>query len=225
MRQFLRAIIASLLSTAAVGAAIVWLLQPSAEKYIGLVTDQQLEVFKHTLDEKLESFKAHLTTVEAAEQLRFNQLLSFRAKQISEFYWPIYIRLQIDNAVWERALGAQTPNRLPPDVGKPMEQFILDNHKEILKIIESEFYLAELTPALEKDLLQYVRHVAVYMAMRTTKHYDDKVPVDLNEPWPKDLFPHFQTRLDELQSNYNGMLKEAQSQQSLERAGPASQPN
>jgi hypothetical protein len=37
-----------------------------------------------------------------------------------------------------------------------MEQFILDNHKEILKIIQSKYYLAEPSPGLEKDLLNYV---------------------------------------------------------------------
>jgi hypothetical protein len=222
MQEFWKTVVASLLSAVAVSAAIVWLLQTSAEKYIGLITDRQLEAFKHTLSEELESYKGTIATEETANQLTFNRLLSFRAEQLSEFYWPIYIRLQIDNAVWERVLGAQTPNRLPPDIGRPMEQFLLENHKEILKIIESKFYLAELTPELEKDLLDYVRHVAVYLAMRTTEHYSDKVPVDLNEPWPSSLFPHFKARLGEVQSEYDEMLRQ---QRSLQRAGAASQPN
>lgn len=222
MQEFWKTVVASLLSAAAVSAAIIWLLHTSADKYIGLITDQHLEAFKYTLSEELESYKGTIATEETANQLRFNRLLSFRAEQLSEFYWPIYIRLQIDNAVWERALGAQTPNRLPPDIGRPMEQFLLENHKEILAVIESKFYLAELTPELEKDLLDYVRHVAVYLAMRTTAHYNDKVPVDLNEPWPSNLFPHFKARLDELQSEYNEMLKQ---QRSLQRGGASSHPN
>jgi hypothetical protein len=179
MARFWETVFASLLSAAAVGAALIWLLQTSAEKYIGFIADKQLQAFEHRLNEELESYKGIIATEETANQLRFNQRLSFRAQQLSEFYWPIYIRLQIDNVVWERALGAQTPNRLPADVGRPMEQFILDNHKEILKVIETKFYLAEPTPELETDLLNYVRHVAVYLAMRTTQHYNDKVPLDL----------------------------------------------
>jgi len=225
MAQFWKTIGASLLSAAAVAAAIVWLLQTSAEKYIGFITEQQLEKIRHTFQEELERFKAVIGTEEAANQRRFNQLLSFRAEQLSEFYWPIYIRLQIDNAVWERALGAQNPNRLPGDVGRPMEQFILDNHKEILKIIQSKFYLAEPPSGLEKDLLDYVRHVAVYLAMQTTRHYDDKVPFDLQEPWPQHLFPDFKARLEELQTNYNEMLKQVRSQGAPERTETAAKPN
>jgi hypothetical protein len=164
LAEFWKTILTSLLSAAAVSAAIIWLLQTSAEKYIGFVTDKQLETVKHTLSEELEGFKGVIGTEEAANQLRFNRLLSFRAEQLSEFYWPIYIRLQIDNAVWERVLNSQNINRLPEDIGKPMEQFILDNHKEILKIVQSKFYLAEPTPNLERDLLNYVRHIAVYLA-------------------------------------------------------------
>jgi hypothetical protein len=146
MAQFWKTIAASLLSAAAVAAAIIWLLQTSAEKYIGFIADEQLDRVKHTLEEELERFKGVIGTEEAANQRRFNQLLSFRAEQLSEFYWPIYIRLQIDNVVWERALGLQNPNRLPGEVGKPMEQFILDNHKEILKILCLNSTLPSLLP-------------------------------------------------------------------------------
>jgi hypothetical protein len=89
----------------------------------------------------------------------------------------------------------------------------------------SKFYLAEPPPALEKDLLDYVRHVAVYLAMRTAHYYDDKVPYDLKEPWPEHFFPDLKARLGELQTNYNEMLKQARSQGAPERTETATKPN
>jgi len=90
-----------------------------------------------------------------------------------------------------------------------MEKFLLDNHEEILKIIQSKFYLAEPTPNLEKDILDYVKHVAVYQAMRTTSRYKDNVPINLGAPFPDSVVKDFKARLDELQGDYNEMLKQA----------------
>jgi hypothetical protein len=207
MAQFWKTIFTSVLSAAAVSGAVIWLVHTTANKYIGFVTDKQLETVKTELSEELESFKGK----ELTNQLRFNKLLDFRREQLSEFYWPIYIRLQIDNAVYDDVFGGKDAS-VPKDVGKPLEQFLLDNHKELLKIIQDKFYLAELNPDLEKDLLHYVRHAAVYLAMRTTPRYDNDVPATLNEPYPKDLFQHFESQLKALQSDYNEMLKQTRPQ-------------
>ena len=60
--------------------------------------------------------------------------------------------------------------------------------------------------------------------MRTTHHYDDKEPTDLKEPWPNYLFPDFKAQLEELQKDYNEMLKQARRQSAPGSAQTVAEP-
>lgn len=205
-----------LFTAAAIFAGIVWFSRTAIEKYLGtiaakqianhkLTLDRDLAEFKHHLDEGLEAIKAKIGTEEAAERLRFEKVLDFRSHQLNEFYWPIYIHLQKDNAIWERVFGGST-DRLSPDIGEDIERnVILPNHDEIVQIIQTKFYLAERDEALEAALLKYIRHVAVYHALRSTKQKSD--PLQVNEPYPSGLYPLLKARLDDVQHKYDELLR------------------
>ena len=56
-------------------------------------------------------------------------------------------------------------------------------------------------------MLRYVRHVAVYKAMREAE-YHDKDPIDLGEPWPDDLLAVVEHTTASLQNRYDSLLAE-----------------
>ena len=56
--------------------------------------------------------------------------------------------------------------------------------------------------------MRYVRHVAVYKAMRNTG-VTDRDPIALGERWPADLFELVKKKAGALQREYNSLLKKA----------------
>ena len=138
---------------------------------------------------------------------RYNAELELIERQISEFYWPIYLRLEKDNVMWKRIKSLSPDKNVIPEAASDVieKEFILKNHQEIVEIIESKIYLAEnLTNSkdLINELLQYIKHVAVYKTIRSIKELQKINPVDLNEPFPQKLFPLIESNFRELQNRY-----------------------
>lgn len=142
------------------------------------------------------------------DSLALNKRVERLERQLSEFFWPVYLRLQKDNAVWEKILDKNKgDDELRQAVGHEIEKnTILPNHDEIVSIIESKAYLAEPDQKLSQLLQQYLRHVAVYKSMRSAGCYD-KDPIYLSEPWPSELFEVIETRTLALQKQYESYLR------------------
>jgi hypothetical protein len=138
---------------------------------------------------------------------RYNAELEFIEKQISEFYWPIYLRLEKDNVMWTRIKSLSPEKNVLPEAASIAieKEFILKNHQEIVEIIESKIHLAENTTNskdLINELLKYIKHVAVYKTIRSVKELERFNPVDMNEPFPEKLFPLIENNFRELQNRY-----------------------
>ena len=113
----------------------------------GYWLNKRFEIFKNETNEKYHQRQliAELETqqkqqiFELENQLaisRYNAELEFIERQISEFYWPIYLRLEKDNVMWKRikSLSAEK-NVLPEAASEAIEKdFILKNHQEIVEI-------------------------------------------------------------------------------------------
>jgi hypothetical protein len=133
-------------------------------------------------------------------------------RRLADFYWPIYLRLQRDNVVWERILDRFQQHN-PEDeerrrVAYQLEStVIIPNHIEISKIIQSSIHLAEMDKKLEELVLRYLRHVDVYTSIRGCG-ITDKDPVTFNEPWPNGLFEAVQKRLFECQREYDEHMRD-----------------
>jgi hypothetical protein len=128
-------------------------------------------------------------------------------QRLSKFYWPIYLRLQKDNVVWEKIL--ERSNDLDMDrkkLGYQIEKdVLLPNHIEILEIIEKNIHLAKPDQDFEQQIMQYIRHVDVYRAIRAAGIFD-KDPLHFNEPYPHGLFEAVKLRVQILQSEYDAVL-------------------
>jgi len=143
---------------------------------------------------------------------RYNAELEFIARQISEFYWPIYLRLEKDNVMWKRikSLSADK-NALPEAASEAIEKdFILKNHQEIVEIIESKIHLAgdsDNSKELTNELLKYIKHVAIYKTIRSIKGLQRFNPIDLNEPFPEKIFSLIENNFREFQNRYENLKK------------------
>ena len=156
----------------------------------------------------LEKYKSQRALENEFAKLRDAKRIDFLEKQLSQFYYPVYMRLQIDNAVWERILDRNNAeDELRSKIGAVIEEHtILPNHDEIVKTMQSSLHLAVPDEELFQVMLQYIRHIAVYKAMRENKCYD-KDPMHLGEPWPRQLFPLIKKKVEELQNQYNELLE------------------
>jgi hypothetical protein len=84
----------------------------------------------------------------------------------------------------------------------------MPNHQEIVRTIEAKIHLAQSDAAFQAVLMQYVRHVAVYRAMRSAG-INDRDPVSLKESFPGELFEMVKSRTEKLQTEYDGLVASA----------------
>src|SRR5262249_14827579 len=137
---------------------------------------------------------------------RERERVAFLGTRLSEFYWPLYIGLQKDNVVWQRILDRGSSDEALRKVGWQIEtEFILPNHARLVQLIESKLHFARGDSELIQSLLTYIRHVAVYQALRTSGIHD-RDPLQMNEPWPRHLFGQVEERALGLQKEYDSAL-------------------
>ncbi len=159
----------------------------------------------YVLNRSIETYKATQVLRNELNKQRFAAKLQRIEQQLSEFYWPVYIRLQKDNTVWRRLL-AKSGNDSDPKthIAYQIEKsFILPNHSDLVHIIETKIHLAEPNAELQDALLRYIDHVAVYSAAIKAGLRDLHGPErELLPPWPQDLFSLIEARTMALQKDY-----------------------
>lgn len=162
------------------------------------------------LNKALEKVKSGNALKAELAKIRDSRNLDFKEKQLSEFYWPLYVRLQYDNAVWRRILDQKEGNdELRQRLGRQIEQnFILPNHEAMVSITTSKMHLMEDDGIALRGMLNLIRHVAVYKAMRLAG-VENRFPDELGEPWPRELFPQVEAMAYKLQAQYESALREA----------------
>jgi hypothetical protein len=129
-------------------------------------------------------------------------------KRLSQFYWPIYLRLQRDNVVWTKILDRNNQSDTErQQLAHQIEQgVLLPNHAEIVKIIESHIHIAALDKEFEAEILSYLRHIDVYRSIRTVGIID-KDPVYFGEPYPPGFFDSVEKRLLKFQIEYEDIIR------------------
>jgi hypothetical protein len=141
-------------------------------------------------------------------ELALSKQFEFVDRQLSEFYWPLYIRLEKNDIVWERILDIREQDESRRRLAEAIEQkVILPNHEEITRIIETRMHLAHADPAFTRSLLRYINHVTLHKALRDAGEAH-KFPADLGVPWPKELFPMVKERTEALQRVYDTLLRQ-----------------
>jgi len=141
------------------------------------------------------------------DSLRLKKQVELLETQLSQFFWPLYIRLCKDTVIWERILDKNNPSGLEQKIGAVIEEkIIMPNHGEILKLIEAKMHLAHGDGLLMEELKKYLKHISVYQALQEAGE-KDKFPEDVGEPWPQALIPLVEDRVYALQARYDELLK------------------
>jgi hypothetical protein len=166
-------------------------------------------VGSYWLNQRLEEFKSkQVATFQIAkEKLELKQQIL--EKQLSDFYRPIRLRLEADNAIWKHMLGKYENDSITQTFGLAFEKtFILPNHDRIMEIIEQHGHLVGDDPKVVEEINYYTRHVAVYRALRAMDDKRDPVSFDKGLGWPKNFYPVIRERTVALQAEYDSLLKE-----------------
>lgn len=141
--------------------------------------------------------------------------IRFIKKQLAEFYYPVKMRLDRDNAVWE--VSAQNKNsksnlRLANDIEAKL---IMPNHDENMELITSKFHLlsndaeqVNLGPLIAA-MNRYQRHATIYKALRESN--DARFPFSVCDDcgYPKEFEEHINLRIASLETQ-RAMLVRAQ---------------
>ncbi|HLU90597.1 MAG TPA: hypothetical protein VKZ51_12245 [Cyclobacteriaceae bacterium] len=124
--------------------------------------------------------------------------------KLRHFYWPVLIRLEKDNAIWETILSKRhDQNTIQYKIADNVERnTILANHQEILDIINNYVYLAEPDEALTEAIKEYIKNVTIYKALRDAGE-EQMFPLELGAPWPEGLFPIIKERTSFYQNKLN----------------------
>ena len=128
--------------------------------------------------------------------------------RLREFLWPIYLRLQRDNVVWEKILHRESDDSEKQRVAHQIEaDVVLPNHLEIISLIESGMHFVRGDKELESALLAYMRHIDVYRSIRAAG-IREKDPIYFGEPYPQDFFRVIEDRVKKQQKKYDDILSE-----------------
>ncbi len=142
---------------------------------------------------------------ESLRELRLKSRIDRLERQLAEFYWPIYLRLIQNEATWEHLLKSDAPGLL-----KAFEKVIvLPNHVEIVARLQKSAHLADADYEFRKLIAEYLHHVAAYQSLRAAG--DDRLPAQLQVPWPQKLNREFERRTLRLQNEYDCLLKRPES--------------
>jgi hypothetical protein len=143
--------------------------------------------------------------------------------RLSNFYWPLYIRLLRDDNVWTKVFIDLRPggthsraiwvDNIPKDRRASLSEQIQDsilvpNHVEAVRIITSNMHRAgNNDPEFTALLLKYIRHVDVYESLRSAK-LNDVDPIDVGESYPEGLSAAVAARLKAYQDEYDALLRD-----------------
>jgi hypothetical protein len=156
----------------------------------------------------LEKFKSRQQLENELRKVRDQKQIELLESQLSKFYWPVYLHLQMDNVVWQRILQKGSSDKLTADLSHRIEtDFILPNHDATCTLIQANIHLAAPDSQLMKAVLKYLRHVTVYRALRATGN-TSLDPINVDEPWPKDLFPAVEEATFRKQREFETLLQQ-----------------
>jgi hypothetical protein len=158
----------------------------------------------------LEISKQKITLQNKIRETNRDKIYTIVEKQLSNFYYPIYFRLQKDNALWK--LSSQLygeRSTMPQETNDIIErEYILKNHNEVLSIIENNIHFIEMDSQFQESINAYIKHVAVYDTIRKVHSTNKLNPIDFDAPYPKSFIEMINNRMTILQKKNNELLGE-----------------
>jgi hypothetical protein len=137
-----------------------------------------------------------------------DKMVSNVEKQLTQFYYPIYFKLQKDTALWQLSPQLSgVSGSLPQETNDLIEyEYILKNHFEIRSLIENNIHLIEIDDLLQQSINAYLKHITVYEILRKTKSLQKLNPINFDAPFPENFIALIKQKMMELQSKNNKLL-------------------
>lgn len=129
-------------------------------------------------------------------------------RQLSEFYWPIYIRLHNNAALRIRMLTKgegfnPTDNKMAAAIE---HNVIMKNNQEIADIIMSQIHISFPEKELLSAIKSFLKHVEIYKAIRAAD-ITDKYPTHFKVEYPTIFGELIEERTLALQNKINRQYK------------------
>lgn len=177
---------------------------------IGYRISKSLEKLKTSESILVELEKQTLTLKTSLVQDVRERKIEHIESQLNKLYYPIFYRLQKDDALWR--LSPRLSHRggsLPEEVNDTLEtKYILKNHLEIVNIIETNSHLLHANAELQEQVQAYIKHVAIYETIHGVDSLKDKFPEDFNSPYPHSFKKLIEAQIASLQGQYDQLLIE-----------------
>ena len=177
---------------------------------IGFFFSKKLERIRRNEEEILDLKKQKTALENALFQDKRERKLKALDAQLTEFYYPIYYRLQKDDAIWR--LSPQLSKKegaLPTEANDIIERnYLLKNHQEIVNIIETKSHLIEPDKNLQEQIGEYIKHVAVYNTIRNVDSLKSLNPWDFGSQYPKNFKTLIESKINKLQAEHDKLLNE-----------------
>lgn len=178
--------------------------------FIGYRISKSLEKLKTSESILVELEKQTLTLKTSLVQDVRERKIEHIESQLNKLYYPIFYRLQKDDALWR--LSPRLSHRggsLPEEVNDTLEtKYILKNHLEIVNIIETNSHLLHANVELQEQVQAYIKHVAIYETIHGVDSLKDKFPEDFNSPYPHSFKKLIEAQIASLQGQYDQLLIE-----------------
>jgi hypothetical protein len=163
------------------------------------------------LNRAIENHKSKKAKENQEAKLRDEKHIEFLGRQLSEFFWPLYIRLEKDRSIWRRILDInKEKGSLEQRLGRQIEKnVILPNHKAMIEIIETRIYLAQPKKELIEELMKYVKRATEYQALRDADDLSHFSMDEIGTEWlHQGLFEEIESITNTLQSRFNKLVGE-----------------
>lgn len=176
--------------------------------FLGYWINRSFEKFKNNEAALLELKKQNLSLQNTLIQDKRDRKLKHIETQLKEFFYPIYYRLQKDDALWR--LSPQLSNKegaLPVEANDLIEKkYILKNHQEIVSIIESKSSLIEEDSEFQEQIREYIKHVAIYETIRSVDSLKHLNPIHFQSHYPKQFKVLVENKIKVLKTEYEQLL-------------------
>lgn len=175
---------------------------------VGYWINRSLEKFKNNEALLLELKKQTLTLQNTLIQDKRDRRLKHIDAQLKDFFYPIYYRLQKDDALWR--LSPQLSKKegaLPVEANDVIEKkYILKNHQDIVEIIESKSNLIEEDVEFQEQIKEYIKHVAIYETIRSIDSLKHLNPIDFQSHYPKQFKILVENKIKALRTEYEELF-------------------
>jgi hypothetical protein len=175
---------------------------------VGFWINRSIEKYKSSEAVLRELKKQNLALQNSLIQDKRDRKLKHVDSQLKEFFYPIFYRLQKDDALWRLSPQlSKQEGSLPMEANDVIEKkYILKNHQEVIEIIESKSNLIEEDADFQEQIKEYIKHVAIYETIRSVDSLKHLNPIDFQSPYPKQFKIMIESKMKDLRAEYEDLL-------------------